>query len=80
MKKEIKYALQAIPVLFAAAALSACDVEKTEDGEMPEVKVEGDAKLPEYDVDAPEVSTGSKTIEVPTIEVEPADAGAPGEE
>lgn len=79
MKKEIKYALQSIPLFVAAAALSACDVKKVEDGEMPEVRVEGETKLPKYDVDAPEVKTGTKTIEVPTIEVEPAD-GVPDAE
>lgn len=56
-------------------ALNSCDVKKTEDGEMPEVKVEGEAKLPKYDVDAPDVDVKmkKKVIEVPDIEVTPAD-------
>tara|TARA_A100001391_G_scaffold1033_3_gene1437 strand:- start:32940 stop:33161 length:222 start_codon:yes stop_codon:yes gene_type:complete len=64
----------------AAMGLAACDVEKTEDGEMPEVNVEG-GNLPEYDVDAPDVEVGmeEQTVEVPTIDVEEADAGAPGD-
>ena len=73
MKNEFKYSLKLAPLFFAAAALTACDVQKTEEGEMPEVKVEGEAKLPKYDVDAPEVTTGTKTVEVPTIEVKPAE-------
>ena len=66
----------AIAVGAAAFALSACDVDQTEEGEMPEVEVEG-GNLPEYDVDAPEVDvdTGTTTVEVPTVDVdvEPAD-------
>lgn len=69
------------PLIIAALAAlalgtSACDVEKTKDGDMPEVKVKG-GELPEYDVDAPEVNvkTEKQTIEVPTVEVREADAG-----
>ncbi len=74
MKKYTKHALLSVPVLFAAAALTACDVTKEEDGEMPEVEVKGDVKLPEYDVDAPDVDIKKKKVEmeVPTIEVTPA--------
>ncbi len=61
--------------VFAAAAtmmfaLSACQVDKTQEGEMPDVKVEGGA-LPAYDVDTAEVdvSTKTTTVEVPTAEV-----------
>ena len=71
MKNYTKHALLSLPVLFAAAALTACDVDKVKDGEMPEVKVEGDVKLPEYDVDGPEVEVGKKKVEVevPTIDI-----------
>lgn len=59
----------------AALGLAACDVEQTEEGDMPEVEVEG-GNLPEYDVDTPDVEVGTEeqTIEVPTIDVEEADA------
>ena len=42
---------------------------------MPDVKVEGEVKVPKYDVDAPDVDVEmeKKEIEVPTIEVTPAD-------
>ncbi len=65
---------------LAALSLAACDVEQTEEGEMPEVSVEG-GNLPEYDVDVPDVdvTTEEQTIEVPVIDVDKADAGAPGE-
>ncbi len=75
MKLSGKTLLLSLTSIGAAAALSSCNVEKTEDGEMPEVKVEGEAKLPEYDVDAPSVDVGTetKTIEVPTVDIIPAD-------
>lgn len=70
MKNYIKHALLSVPVVFAAAALSSCDVDKVDDGEMPEVEVKGDVKLPEYDVDGPDVKIEKKTVEVPTIDVD----------
>ena len=76
MRKLMSLAL----VSTAAMGLAACDVEQTEEGDMPDVEVEG-GNLPEYDVDTPDVNVTSEeeTIEVPKIEVEEADAGAPGE-
>ncbi len=63
-------------VLAAAAStmalgLAACDVDQTEEGEMPEVDVEG-GNMPEYDVEGPEVDveTGTETVEVPTVDVD----------
>lgn len=79
-------------------AVAGCEVEKTADGELPDVDVEGDAgalpryevektqegrmpdvdvdvdggRLPEYDIDGPDVSIGTKTVEVPTIDIDPA--------
>jgi uncharacterized lipoprotein len=70
--------------IFAAATaavlgLSACDVEQTQEGEAPDVDIDG-GSLPEYDVDAADVDVGTEeqTVEVPTIDVGEADAGAPG--
>ena len=76
MRKLMSLAL----VSTAALGLAACDVEQTEEGDLPEVNVEG-GNMPEYDVDVPEVDvkTEETTVEVPTLEVEEADAGAPGE-
>ena len=65
-------------IAVAAAAtfafgLSACDVDQTEEGELPEV--EG-GNLPEYDVEPAEVDVDTKevTVEVPTVDVEVDDA------
>lgn len=76
MRKIIVSAATGLAIL----GLSACDVEQTEDGDMPDVTVEG-GNLPEYDVDTPDVdvTTEETTIDVPVVDIEPADAGAPGE-
>lgn len=78
MKKQMK-SFFAIPMTIAAAfALTACDVDKTSDGELPEIDVDAEAgKLPSYEVNTPEVETGTKTVEVevPTVDVKPAEDG-----
>ena len=66
--------MRAIPLSLAVvglAALAACDVDQTQEGELPEVNVSG-GQMPEYDVDAANVQVGttSETVEVPTIETE----------
>ncbi len=63
------------PLLAAALAvfLTACDVEKTQEGEMPDVDVEVEGgQAPKYDVDAPDVdvSTEEKEVEVPDVDVD----------
>lgn len=58
--------------------LSACDVKKTQEGNvsLPKYEVEkkqaGDVTLPKYDVTPPDVkvTTTEKTINVPTIKAE----------
>ncbi|UVI39887.1 hypothetical protein [Qipengyuania spongiae] len=63
--------------LSASLALAACDVDQTEEGEMPEVNVEG-GNMPEYDVTTPEVEVGTEetTVEVPTVDITPAEDAA----
>lgn len=59
-------------LIGSALVLSACDVEQTEKGEMPEVDVNvEEGNLPEYDVDAPEVKVGTREteVEVPDVDV-----------
>ena len=59
-----------------ALGLAACDVDQTEEGEMPEVSVEG-GNMPEFDVETADVDVGTKTttVEVPTVDVDmPGDA------
>jgi len=67
-----------------------CDVEVEEEGEMPEVRVEG-GEMPEYDVDTaelevgtteetvmvPEVEMKEKRVDVPTVGIDPANAEQP---
>lgn len=60
--------------LLVSVATGACRVKQTEEGEMPDVDVSTEGgKMPEYDVDAADVdvSTEERTIEVPTVSVEP---------
>lgn len=58
-----------------ALGVAACDVDQTEEGNMPEVNVEG-GNLPEYDVDMADVKVGTDTqqVIVPSIEVTDPDA------
>jgi hypothetical protein len=72
MNKRILTAVLASGLAFTAAA---CSVEKTEEGEAPDVDVEA-GKLPEYDVNTPKVEVGTDTSKVitPDIDVTPADS------
>lgn len=57
---------------LASLSLTACKVNKTEEGRAPSVKVSGDTgKLPEYNVQGPKVDVGSKKeeVKVPTVKV-----------
>lgn len=64
-------------VAFLGFGLAACTVEQTEEGNMPEYDVEQteEGNLPEYDVDAAdvEVTTETREITVPDVDIEPAD-------
>ncbi|MEO1168216.1 MAG: hypothetical protein AAFW97_05850 [Pseudomonadota bacterium] len=80
----------AFALAVLAAPLAACDVEQTEEGEMPEIEVE-EGNMPEFDVDTADVDVGTteetvsvpdidvsteeEQVQVPTIDIEPADAG-----
>lgn len=74
--------MKRLTMLLAAAGLSlglaACDVEQTENAELPEVDVKG-GNMPEFNVDAADVdvTTEKKTIEVPVVNVEEPDASQP---
>ena len=58
-----------------ALGLAACDVDQTQEGEMPEVEVTG-GSMPEFDVETADVDIGTeeKTVEVPTVDVDMPDA------
>mgnify|MGYP001024303779 CR=1 FL=1 len=52
--------------------LSGCDVDKTADGDMPEIDVDyEEGELPEYDVEMADVDVGTttETVEVPKVRV-----------
>ncbi|MCW1916301.1 hypothetical protein OJ996_22115 [Luteolibacter sp. GHJ8] len=72
MKNQLRGLLTACASTLAFALVS-CDVDKKEDGSLPEVKVQvdGEAKLPKYDVNGPDVTVGKKKVEmeVPTVDI-----------
>jgi hypothetical protein len=63
-------ALSALLAPVLAFGVAACDVDQTQDGDLPEVDVEG-GQLPEYDVDPADVDVGTDTqrVIVPDIDV-----------
>lgn len=59
-----KFAVLAI-ALSSVLALTACNVEKTEEGELPEVDVDATGgEMPAYDVETPEVDVDAD-VEMP---------------
>ena len=62
-------------VIPFAMGLAACDVDQTEEGEMPDIQVEG-GNMPEYDVETADVDVGTeeRTVEVPIVDVTMPDA------
>lgn len=73
----IKTLLTSALVAAGALGLSACDVKKTQEGNVSvpkyevEKKASGDVTLPKYDVTGPDVKVGSKeaTVKVPDVDV-----------
>ena len=67
--------MKKILIVLAAASglgLTACDVDQTKNGQMPEVDVNvSGGQLPEYNVTGPEVNVGmeNRTIQVPDVDV-----------
>ena len=59
--------------LAAALALGACDVDKTQEGELPQVDVDVEGgQLPRYDVNAPEidVATRDEEVTIPDVDID----------
>lgn len=52
-----------------AVGMTACDVDQTEEGSMPEVEVQ-EGELPAYDVEGPEVNVTEDTVTVPDIDID----------
>ncbi len=59
--------------IAAILSVSACDVDQTKEGELPDINVNASGgQMPEYNVETPTVDVGTKekTIEVPTVDVD----------
>jgi hypothetical protein len=67
----MKYATALILVPAIAFGVAACDVQKTQEGKLPDVEVKG-GQVPKYDVDVGDVDVGTekKEITVPTIDID----------
>ena len=67
-----------ILVGISCLGVAACNVDQTQEGELPDVDVNASGgQMPEFDVDGPEVNVGTenRTVEVPTIDVDVPDDG-----
>ena len=64
----------ALVLTAATLGLAACDVDQTEEAELPDVDVEG-GNMPEFDVETADVDVGSEevTVDVPTVDVDMPD-------
>lgn len=66
--------------LVATLGLAGCDIDKEEEGQLPDVDVSvEEGQLPDYDVEGPDVDVGTeqRTITVPDIDVELPDEDDP---
>ena len=68
-KKRILPVVLSAPT--AAGVLVACDIDKSEAGELPDVEVDESGDLPEWDVDWADVDAGTteETVTVPKLKV-----------
>lgn len=76
MSNPIKNATILAFALTSALALTACNVDKTQEGELPDVDVTAEGgQVPEYDVETPEVDVNTETVPVavPDVDVEMPD-------
>jgi hypothetical protein len=60
-----------------ALGMAACTVEQTEEGEAPEIEVEG-GRMPQYDVEPADVDLNwdTTTVRTPDIDINPRDTTA----
>lgn len=65
-----KKLLSMLIVPLFAVGFTACDVDQTEEGELPDVEVE-EGELPSYDVEGPDVRIEEDTVTVPDVDIEP---------
>lgn len=68
----LKRKLTLCALSLATVMLVGCDVDKTQDGELPSVDVDVDGgQLPEYDIDTADIDVGTReaTVSVPDVDV-----------
>ena len=73
MKTQYKKLAVILGMIGTAALFTACEVEQTQEGELPDVDVDvKGGQVPKYDVDAPEVDVDvdKKKVEVPVPDVD----------
>ena len=70
MKSKKIISLFAAPLF--ALGIAACDVDQTEEGDMPDIEVE-EGELPAYDVQPADVDINQDTVTVPDIDINDAD-------
>lgn len=69
MKKMNWFALAMAPLMMFATV--GCDVDVEKSGSLPDVDVSATpGEMPEFDVDGPTITTGTTTVEVPTMDVD----------
>lgn len=73
--KKMAWHVRFLAVGAAVFLFGACDIDRVDEGEMPEVDVEvEEGEAPEYDVDGPEVEVRSDTdtvvVETPEVDVD----------
>lgn len=69
------YKVLAVTAIALPLILTGCDVDKTQEGKMPDVDVEvSGGQMPEYEVEGPDVTVGTETkmveVTVPTVDVD----------
>ena len=83
MSNLIKKTAMLAFAMTSALALAACDVDQTQEGELPDVDVTvEEGELPAYDVETADVEIGTETVpvEVPDVDVEMPDENEPVEQ
>ncbi len=69
MKLNSLFAITAATSLIVG--FTACDVDKTQEGELPSVDVDVEGgQLPKYDVDGPDITVDTKKVEVPVPDID----------
>lgn len=61
-----------VPVLAVGLVIGGCRAEQTQEGELPDVDVQG-GQMPQYDVETADVNvtTDTQTVVTPDVEVTP---------